>query len=61
MAWLPGCIGMHYQASRRRAYSLCRNDLSYSVEDTVHVASRLEGLVKGYHCQMALSEQVAIL
>jgi adenylate cyclase len=31
-----------------------------AVGDTVHVASRLEGLTREYHCQLVLSEHVSM-
>ena len=52
-------IGLHTGSAVIGCMGYAETTYLTAVGDTVHVASRLEGLTKEYHCQMVLSEQVA--
>src|SRR4029453_15764935 len=52
-------IGLHTGPAVVGRMGYAQTTYLTAVGDTVHVASRLEGLTKEYHCQMVLSEQVA--
>ena len=52
-------IGVHTGAAVVGRMGYAETTYLTAVGDTVHVASRLEGLTKEYHCQLVISEQVA--
>jgi len=52
-------IGVHTGAAVVGRMGYAETTYLTAVGDTVHVASRLEGLTKEYDCQLVLSEQVA--
>ena len=53
-------IGLHTGPAVAGRMGYAETTYLTAVGDTVHVASRLEGLTKEYHCHMVLSEQVAM-